>query len=138
MAYQILASCDTRIALQGTLLLWHPVRVSIGGGIFTPPTIMTPRAAAELSNDLNRLEHLLVSELRAAMPMDPNTFFRHYHAETLWLARELAQAMPNWIAIVDDVVGIQTLDMSKSNKPAPVAPGGQFIYIWSGTGVAKK
>jgi len=133
MAMQIFAACDSRYALNGTYLLFHPVRVSFGGGLFGGTTTLTPRLAKDLYIDLERLEKILVSDLRTWLPMKASTFFHHYHAETFWLAKELDREVPNWLTVVDDIVGVKTLDMDKSNKDEAE---GRFNYIWSGTGVA--
>lgn len=129
MAYQIFSACDTRIALKGTLLLWHPPRVSVGGGV-----ALTPRLATELADDLRRIEKILITDLQRWMRIPRTTFFKHYHAETLWVASELSTQLPGWIEIVDDVVGIRSLDMSKSNK---TRSGIRLTYIWSGIGVGQ-
>tara|TARA_R110000868_G_scaffold372437_2_gene636273 strand:+ start:487 stop:1119 length:633 start_codon:yes stop_codon:yes gene_type:complete len=124
MAFQIFAACDVRYALPNTFLLYHPVRISLGGDMFSPAVTLTPRLARELAYDLERIERILVRDLRRWMPVSNKTFFRNYHAETLLLAREVNVDSPNWLTIVDDIKGLKSIQLGVSNHAE-----GRFIYI---------
>jgi len=49
MALQVFSQCDSRFALPNSFMLYHPVRVNLGGGPFSPGIILTPQLAEELS-----------------------------------------------------------------------------------------
>lgn len=136
MAMQIFAACDSRYALRGSYLLFHPVRMSVGGSMFSPGLDITPSLAKTISIELDRLEKILITDLRTALPLDDKTFYHHYNAETLWTAKELVELAPGWATLVDDIVGIKHLGIGESNKTAPEAAG-EVIYVWSGIGIAE-
>ena len=130
MALQIFSQCDTRYALPNSFMLYHPVRISIGGGMFAPPVDITPVLAKQIADELNRLELFLVTDLRSSMKVDDETFNRNYHSETLLLAREINADSPGWLTLVDDVVGLRTIAFGKVNKaPAKTAKGIRYIHI---------
>ena len=116
MAFQVYAQCDSRYALPNSFMLYHPVRVSIGGGMFAPAIALTPTLAKQIADDLIRLENLLISDLRSSMKVSDETFNRNYHAETLLLASEVNADSPGWLTLVNDVVGLKTITFGKANK----------------------
>jgi len=130
MALQIFAKCDSRYALPNSFLLYHPVRVNIGGGLFSPGIALTPNLAQELAFELDRLEKILVSDLRKSMKVSDEIFNRNYHAETLLLASEVNSDSPGWLTLVDDVVGLKTISFNKSNKTgANSTKGIRYMHI---------
>jgi hypothetical protein len=116
MALQVFSQCDSRYALPNSFLLYHPVRVNIGGGAFSQGIALTPRLAQELAFELDRLEKILVDDLRSSMKVSDETFNRNYHAETLLLAREVNSDSPGWLTLVDDVIGLRTITFGEVNK----------------------
>ena len=98
MAFQFLAHCDDRYVMANSLLLWHPVRVSVGMG-----ARFTPRAASQLAADLRRVEDYLVMDLRTSFKLDQDQFLEHYHAETLHFGADLKRLTPGWVQLVVDI-----------------------------------
>lgn len=103
MAFQILAHCDTRYALPGALLLWHPVRVTIF------MAALAPSDTAALNEELTRIETRLIDDLKPRLGVSDDTFYHHYHAETLHTSGELNVLTPGWLTIVDDMPGLKKL-----------------------------
>lgn len=116
MAYQILAECDKRYAFAYSTLLWHPVRIQ---GMFT----LTPKEAIGLMKQLMRIEKQLVNDLRAKFDVSDKEFWSHYHAETLHIAAQLVPMSGNFITIVDDIGGVESLSnltiVKKNTKIKP-------------------
>lgn len=112
MAFQILSYCDEKMALPGSLLLWHPVRINFGG---FGGTTLTPNQAKELSVELSRLETVLVSELRRNFSGVPkNFFYHHYNAETLFFAREVSSMLG--LKLYNNIKGIDTMHVRRDNS----------------------
>lgn len=116
MALQVFSQCDSRYALPNSFMLYHPVRVSIGGGLFSPGVDITPEYAKQLYSELKRLEDILVADLRGSMKVADEVFNRNYIAETLLLAREINADSPGWLTLVDDIVGLRTITFGQANK----------------------
>jgi ATP-dependent Clp protease protease subunit len=116
MAFQIFSKCDSRYALPNSFMLYHPVRITIGGGVFSEAVHLTPALAKQLSDELARMDAFLVADLRKSMKVSDETFNRNYTNETLLLAREVNADSPNWLTLVNDVVGLSTITFGKSNK----------------------
>jgi len=130
MALQIFSQCDTRYALPNSFMLYHPVRVSIGGGLFSPGIALTPILAKQIADDLIRIEKILVKDLRDSMKVSDEKFNFNYHNETLLLAREINSDSPGWLTLVDDIVGLKTITFGKTNRtPANNAKGIRYIHI---------
>ena len=129
MAFQVYAKCDSRYALPNSFMLYHPVRVTLGGGgLFAEPTIVTPALAKQLSDELDRLEKLLISDLRGSMKVSDEIFNRNYVNETLLLAREINADSPNWLTLVDNVDGLRTITFGQTNK-VEIKPGNKIRYM---------
>lgn len=122
MAYQILSECDERYAFEFSTLLWHPVRLS---GMFT----LTPKQALGIVRQLQRIERILVTDLRAKFDVDDKTFWRHYHAETLHITKSVADMADGFITIVSNVKGLDSLSnlrkvtINSKVKPKRAVPG---------------
>jgi ATP-dependent protease ClpP protease subunit len=116
MALQIFSQCDTRYALPNSFMLYHPVRVSIGGGLFSPGVALTPNLAKQIADDLIRIEKILVKDLRDSMKVSDEKFNFNYHNETLLLAREINTDSPGWLTLVDNIAGLRTITFGQSNK----------------------
>lgn len=99
MAFNLLAHCDERFALRHAAMLFHPPRIFARGP-------MTVRDLDQASDDLKRILRKSTPELLAMVGMSKKEFYRHFHAETLWTAEQLADASGNnWLKIVDDIDG---------------------------------
>lgn len=94
MAFQLLMHCDRRYTLDHAFLLWHPVRVYVGG-LFGEP--MTAAGATALANALQPYDNLIVRELKEVMGRDTNADWIQYHfnIETLHVGSTLASQLPN-------------------------------------------
>jgi ATP-dependent protease ClpP protease subunit len=115
-AFQIFAKCDSRYSLPNSFMLYHPVRFTIGGGMFSESISVTPALAKQWSDELARMEAFLIADLRSSMKVSDEIFARNYSNETLLLAREVNKDSPNWLTLVDDIVGLKTIAFGKSNK----------------------
>lgn len=103
MAFQILASCDKRYALEGTALLFHGVRMFFIGSI-------TTEIAKEIHRDLAEIDARLGPFLRESMGMSEEAFKYHNDRETLWTTSSLLENInKDWITIVKDVEGTGNL-----------------------------
>lgn len=133
MAYQILAECDERYAFRYSTLLWHPVRLS---GNLT----LTPKEALGITRQLSRIERLLVSDLRSKFEIEDKEFWLHYHAETLHVATQVADMSPDFVTIITDVAGINSLSGlsvgTDTDGVGPIVPANSIsnpnldIYIY--------
>lgn len=99
MAFQILAECDKRYGLHYSLLLWHPPRIQFMG-------VLTPKLAKQIAIDLRMYEKEMVGVLLEKLQIDPEVFFYHYHAESLFFGGALNELVPGFITIVDDIKGV--------------------------------
>lgn len=107
MAFQIFAHCDERYSLGYSMFLWHPVRISLGGG-FGAGIALTPQLAKSLYEDLAQVESIMRPFLIRTLQMDPALFDMHYLAETLHYAGPLVALSPDFMRIVEDYKGIPT------------------------------
>lgn len=99
MAFNLLAHCDERYALRHAAMLFHPPRISARGPL-------TVKDLDQASDDLKRILRKSTPELLAMVGMTPKEFYKHFHAETLWTAEQLAEASGHdWLTIVDDIQG---------------------------------
>jgi len=101
MAFQILAYCDKRYALEHTLLLWHSMRG--GNENLTAEDHKYEGAKTQL------LEAGLIRYLIQALNISTKEFFYHRARETLWTASTLLTISPKFLVIVDDVDGLTEL-----------------------------
>lgn len=115
-AFQVFAKCDSRYALPNSFMLYHPVRISIGGGMFSDAVHLTPVLAKQISDELTRMDNFLVADLRKSMKVSDETFNRNYTNETLLLAREVNADSPGWLTLVNNVDGLSTITFGKANK----------------------
>lgn len=129
MAFQILAHCDTRYALPGALLLWHPVRVMVF------MAALAPADTSALDEELQRIEKRLLEDLYPKMGgLDKQLFLHHYKAETLHVAPELNEMIGSeWITIVDDMPGLSRLLPMRDERDEEVeesATTREWIFVY--------
>jgi ATP-dependent protease ClpP protease subunit len=134
MAFQILAYCDTRHALEGALFLWHPPRVVLGN------QPVTPKDAQIIATELHVVSKRISQDLRKRMPMSNKAFWYHYNTETLHSTKELQALSPGYISIIPDIPGLSGLIPGRSSDtggmyyvPKTTAPY-EIIYIYEGFG----
>lgn len=135
MAFQFLLECNRRYALEHSMLLWHPVRVS---GMMT----LTPDMSKSLTESLLQAEEdllpLIIWKLSEAK-MSTSDILKHYREETLWTGRGLENVTRGFISIVDDIEGMASIwnvsRMIRSRGSAVPDTSDQKIpdiqYIWS-------
>lgn len=105
MAFQIFLHCDERTALSKAFLLWHGVRVQVGGG-FGNGQVITADSAQKLATDLAALDHVIFGELLHALDMDMKDIAYHFNAETLHVASNLKELAPKFLDTPDYVPGL--------------------------------
>jgi hypothetical protein len=96
MAFQLLPHCDKRYAMKHSLLLFHPARAQIQGGV-------TAEEAAMIAQELRRVDYRANLENAAMMGSpSPRWLEVHHRNETLWEAQDLvAETKNNWLTLVD-------------------------------------
>lgn len=139
MAFQFLLTCNKRYALEHSMLLWHPVRVS---GMMT----LTPDMSKSLTESLLQAEEdllpLIIWKLSEAK-MTTTDILKHYREETLWTGRGLERATRGFIQIISDIEGMASIwNVSRmlrargNSVPSTPSPGDRKIpdiqYIWEG------
>jgi ATP-dependent protease ClpP protease subunit len=100
MAFITLAQCTERYAFEGSLLLWHPMRV---GGSFTEGE------ARHAANIMRRMSKPLMKLQKEALGVTWQFFMYHYKYETLWSGAALAEAAPSFMTIIDNVEGVDNI-----------------------------
>lgn len=101
MAFQFFAECTHRYAFEYSLLLWHPIRIGFSGPL-------TPRDAVRMAKDMRRYEKYMTDVLKKELAIDSKTFYYHFYNETLHLGIGLKELAPNFLTIIDDLVGVPT------------------------------
>lgn len=122
MAFQFFLECTERYTLPYALLLWHPVRIQ---GMF----LLTPVVAQDLANSLLQAEHdllpLILTTLGSA-GMEKETILYHYDMETVWTGSALHTSTDDFLSIVDDVEGMQSIwhvsRMMEGHLGSPIKP----------------
>jgi len=130
MAFQIFTQCSSRFALNTSLLLWHGVRVKINEPI-------TARLAVSLSEDMDRIDQLIVWQLRGVLKMKEADILHHFHAETLWSGFTLGEAAVEFMQTANAFPGVQQMKgvAVKSAVPgffdySPLSEDFTITYIW--------
>jgi hypothetical protein len=114
MAFQILVNCDERHVLSRSFLLWHRVRVFLGGGFFAPPTPITAPLAKDLYRDLIRFDRLILAETLAAVDMPEHAVRYYFERETLHVGEQLCAAASDFCTAHGSVPGL--LELLNSGK----------------------
>lgn len=96
MAFQLLPHCSERYAMKRSLLLFHPARAMVRGGI-------TGEQALMIGKELARIDGRAAAENEAMMgSLERGWMARHFRNETLWEAKDLvSETKNNWLTIVD-------------------------------------
>lgn len=138
MAYQILLHCSNRYALPSSQILWHRARIQLGGGIFSPPVVLTAPLALSLAQELAYVDSVLEEDMLRHMPGDKDTILWHYERETIHTATQVNLISPNFLTIVKSMGNVNELirekKVPKLNDPQQLDNKlaiGEIIYIWS-------
>ncbi len=141
MAFQILLHlhCDERYVLDRSFLLWHRVRVYVGGMFGAP---MTAPQAEYLATSLQAVDDVILSELKDVLGRDLSGAQINYHFEneTLHVGQNLGRMAPRAFQSVKQVDGlyeaIQDEKLPRSGTPRDpediyVPEQGTIVYISS-------
>lgn len=131
MAFQILVHCSERHTLNRAFLLWHRVRVQLGG-MFGGATVTAP-AAAQLAADLGRVDTVIFRELHEALSPDmpDRTISMHFEQQTLHVGMQLAESAPHFITSHAAIPGLYE---ALSNKQIPRSSSGVSDMLRRGFG----
>lgn len=113
MAFQILVHCSERHVLDRAFLLWHRVRVSLGGGLFSNGVIMTAPLAHDLMVDLAATDRVIFAELEEAIDMPLKELRYHFEHETMHVGRNLGDSCPDFITSHKSIPGLLELMLDK-------------------------
>jgi len=81
MAFQILLHCDEKYTLDRAFVLWHRVRVQVGGFMGEP---ITAPIARNLYIMLQELDNVIISELLTSFPKaNADEIMHHFEQESL-------------------------------------------------------
>lgn len=136
MAFQILLHCDERTALSKAFLLWHGVRIQMGGGFMTQGATVTAGSARQLAADMELLDEVILRELDATLGLSEEDVRYHFSVETLHVAENLHALTPSFLKIADAIPGLLELITTEAGAGDDGTGGGLFregeiIYIRS-------
>jgi ATP-dependent protease ClpP protease subunit len=94
MAFVIFSECSERYAQRYSLLLFHPMRVTLRGNYRADDL-------TEFASGLNLIEAPLINTMVRRTGLKRDFFLRNYFAETVWTAETLKAYSPNFVRIVD-------------------------------------
>jgi ATP-dependent protease ClpP protease subunit len=130
MAFQMLMHCDERNVLERSFLLWHRVRVVVGGMFGSP---MTAPQAATLARDLQAIDDLIIEELHTSMlDITFDDIMYHLENETLHTGINLARMAPKAFKAHKVIPGLyELLNSQEAKRQAAQAEGirqGEIVY----------
>lgn len=124
MAFQITLHCSERHVLERAFLLWHRVRVQLGGGLGGSETMTAPQAEY-LATTLQREDDLIFDELREYMPEVSEKVLRyHFENETLHVGLHLHELAPHTFTSHKYIPGLY--ESLKNPKVVHSIQGGLF------------
>jgi hypothetical protein len=138
MAFQLLLHCNERYTADRAFLLWHGVRVTLGGGFMSPGEEMTAAKAASLARDLEANDYIIRKELSAALTPDltEDQILFHFRNETLHVGSTLAEMAPHFItsypALPGTLEAIGAANAKHQSQQQERFRPGTLIYIWNG------
>lgn len=146
MAFQILTHCDERYALSRSFLLWHRVRIQIGGGMFGGGAIITAPIATGMARSLQDIDNVILSELKTTVGQELSEadLLYHFEQETLHIGMNLHAIAPNFLTIARSIPGLIEAFSEKKVVKTKQSRGlfdstgtmfapGEIVYIY-GTG----
>lgn len=136
MAFQILVHCSERHTLDRAVLLWHRVRVILGGGLFSGGTAVTAPSARELAVDLQALDDIIFRELNDSELGDElgsDVVQYHLERETMHVGSTLGALAPGFITSHAAIPGLlETLvspTQAQGVQERMQFKPGQIIYL---------
>ena len=102
MGFQILVNCTNRYAFANSLLLWHPMKIQMRGGISGDRLLYE-------SKEMTALEKPLLKQILRELRISARTFAYHYRHETLWTGRRLKKLSPGFLEVIHVVQGAEGL-----------------------------
>lgn len=141
MAFQILLHCDERYALSKSFLLWHRVRISLGGGLFGGGTVMTAPLARAMATDLQAFDDIITEELNQKLGMPTADIAFHFENETLHVGSNLQRLAPDFLKTYAVIPGL--LELLEAQDVPRVDAGlgdilgfrpGEIVYMFEGGG----
>jgi ATP-dependent protease ClpP protease subunit len=135
MAFQILTHCDERYALSQSFLLWHRVRVMVGGGLFSSGAAITAPLARDLGKDLQAMDDVIWWELTKTMTGVPREELQwHFEHETLHVSLNVHRMDPDFLTVQRAIPGLmETLKDSKVPRNQSMGMEslneGEIVYI---------
>ncbi len=137
MAFQVLLHCSERYTLDHAFLLWHGVRVTLGGGFMSEGVTLTAAEAYKAANDMRRLDKHILAELNAELGIDEKLVKYHFSNETLHTGANLAALTDDkFIKSYSAIDGLFGVVMENGKKPA--APADKQAQFAPGTIVYMK
>lgn len=117
MAFQILMQCDEKILLERSFLLWHRVRINVGGMFGSP---MTAPQAEYLASSMQKLDDMILEELVNEMPgISKKVIEYHFEHESLHTGHDLGKMDPRTFIIRRAVPGLfEILDADREAQLA--------------------
>jgi hypothetical protein len=118
MAFQILLHCSERHALNVSQLLFHRVRIFIGGGgpFGGGGTVMTGPDAMKLGRDLLQVDKAVFKDLEDHLDIERDWILYHFNAETFHIAVNLCDKDPEFLTCHDSVEGLLPFLFSELTK----------------------
>lgn len=139
MAFQILLHCDERYALSKSFLLWHRVRISLGGGLFSGGTVVTAPLAKTMAADLQAFDDIISDELNDTLGMSEADVAYHFENETLHVGSNLQGLAPKFIKTYPVITGLLELLEAKDVPRVDDGAGGllgfqpgEIVYVFEG------
>jgi len=99
MAMHIFANCSKRYAYETSLLLWHPAYRYVRGAA------ITEKVAERISKQIKLLTELYEKRLKKALALEDEIYYEYYYSEYFVTAWRLRMLTPNFLSIVDNVIG---------------------------------
>ena len=126
MAFQILMHCDERHVLERSFLLWHRVRVNLGG-MFGQP--ITAPEAGKLAASLQAIDDVIIEELVSTMPqLNRAEVMYHLEAETLHTGVTLARMAPRTFQSHKYIPGLYNLLKNSAVSSEDTLRVGDILY----------
>lgn len=102
MAFHILTQCDTRVTLDGAMLLWHRARVQL------IQETLTTISATSLGEELSVLDDIILKALTDSLSKDlsKEQIAYHFNLETIHMGVDLGAKAPHFIKSMPYIKGL--------------------------------
>lgn len=138
MAFQILVHCSERYTLDRAFLLYHRVRVVLGGGLFSTGETVTSPMAKALAVDLGRMDQVIFNECLAVLNMPYHAVSYHFEHETFHVGQTMATEAPGFINSLSYVEGLYEalgdkslprMETLRGDKSRSLFNNNEIVYI---------